>query len=86
MEDGLAAGVQYVGMSRRRVSPQTCSKSKASASVQHDPAHGSMIEWTCQHVYDWLSTIEDLDEGITVTARSNKVDGRYSHLLHSAFA
>jgi len=35
-----------------------------------------MLEWTCQHVYDWLGTVEDLDEG----------DGRYSHLLHSAFA
>lgn len=86
MEDGLAAGVQYVGMSRRRVSPQTYSKSKASASVQHDSGHGGMLEWTCQHVYDWLGTVEDLDEGIAVTARSNKVDGRYSHLLHSAFA
>ena len=45
-----------------------------------------MLEWTCQHVYDWLGTVEDLDEGIAVVARSNKVDGRFSHLLHSAFA
>jgi len=69
-----------------QVSPQTYSESKASASVQHDPGHGGMLEWTCQHAYDWLGTVEDLDEGIAVAARSNKVDGRFSHLLHSAFA
>jgi len=68
------------------VCPDVESVHKHTPSRKPALPYNTTLEWTCQHVYDWLGTVEDLDEGIAVVARSNKVDGRYSHLLHSAFA